>query len=194
MRDIYQRLRGLDDGLPPIESTNLLSSTGCNGSVDTRALVIRRNLSARFFAEWVSAGWRFSFGAWTSTPTRCARDSSSPGLRKPRSCSPELAAHPPPSSATPNVPYHKARPRWRCSMIPTIATGWPKPSGRSWPQTSPPVGSARSPCLAAKGRCGWVGYPSRRSSWSAVVRPSAEMPSSGRQMSTNISPQNTGAR
>jgi len=27
LRDIYQRLRGLDDGLPPIETTNLLSST-----------------------------------------------------------------------------------------------------------------------------------------------------------------------
>jgi len=27
MRDIYQRLRGLDDGLPPIETTNLLVST-----------------------------------------------------------------------------------------------------------------------------------------------------------------------
>ncbi|BFU45980.1 hypothetical protein [Krasilnikovia sp. MM14-A1004] len=26
MRDIYQRLRGLDDGLPPIEKTNLLST------------------------------------------------------------------------------------------------------------------------------------------------------------------------
>jgi hypothetical protein len=26
MRDIYQRLRGLDDGLPPVETTNLLSS------------------------------------------------------------------------------------------------------------------------------------------------------------------------
>ena len=25
MRDIYHRLRGLDDGLPPIETTNLLS-------------------------------------------------------------------------------------------------------------------------------------------------------------------------
>lgn len=25
MRSIYQRLRGLDDGLPPIEETNLLS-------------------------------------------------------------------------------------------------------------------------------------------------------------------------
>ncbi|MCW2642946.1 MAG: hypothetical protein JWP76_5252 [Dactylosporangium sp.] len=27
MRDIYQRLRGLDDGLPPVDTTNLLSST-----------------------------------------------------------------------------------------------------------------------------------------------------------------------
>jgi hypothetical protein len=27
MRDIYQRLRGLDDGLPPIETTRLLSTT-----------------------------------------------------------------------------------------------------------------------------------------------------------------------
>jgi hypothetical protein len=26
MRGIYERLRGLDDGLPPIETTNLLSS------------------------------------------------------------------------------------------------------------------------------------------------------------------------
>lgn len=26
MRDVYQRLRGLDDGLPPVETTNLLSS------------------------------------------------------------------------------------------------------------------------------------------------------------------------
>jgi hypothetical protein len=26
MRDIYKRLRGLDDGLPPLETTNLLSS------------------------------------------------------------------------------------------------------------------------------------------------------------------------
>lgn len=26
MHDIYQRLRGLDDGLPPIETTNLLSA------------------------------------------------------------------------------------------------------------------------------------------------------------------------
>jgi hypothetical protein len=26
MRDIYMRLRGLDDGLPPVETTNLLSS------------------------------------------------------------------------------------------------------------------------------------------------------------------------
>jgi hypothetical protein len=26
MRDIYKRLRGLDDGLPPVETTNLLSS------------------------------------------------------------------------------------------------------------------------------------------------------------------------
>lgn len=27
MRSIYERLRGLDDGLPPIEATSLLSST-----------------------------------------------------------------------------------------------------------------------------------------------------------------------
>src|SRR4051794_30662111 len=26
MHDIYQRLRGLDDGLPPVEKTNLLTS------------------------------------------------------------------------------------------------------------------------------------------------------------------------
>jgi hypothetical protein len=26
MRDIYKRLRGVDDGLPPIETTNLLSA------------------------------------------------------------------------------------------------------------------------------------------------------------------------
>jgi hypothetical protein len=26
MREIYRRLRGLDDGLPPVEKTNLLSS------------------------------------------------------------------------------------------------------------------------------------------------------------------------
>ena len=27
MRDIYQRLRGLDDGLPPIDKTSLLTTT-----------------------------------------------------------------------------------------------------------------------------------------------------------------------
>jgi hypothetical protein len=31
MRDLHRRLRGLDDGLPPIEKTTLLSTTGWSG-------------------------------------------------------------------------------------------------------------------------------------------------------------------